>query len=189
MTRRVGPCGGARTRSCSSPSRAPRPVTRSPSPGRTTSGDTRTDGSHGQPDARAPAPDRPSGVSGGDEATPDHLGDAMLRTAGRSGWPPGACTAGSAGGRSQDRPQTASPNTARCWRTATPPSSSRPRGEELWTRKRGPKNASLEQCDLGKGPGVVKGAFVELPRFFADTGRVHGPRDAPGAPAWRRCRA
>ena len=27
-------------------------------------------------------------------------------------------------------------------------------------------------CDLGKGPGVVKGAFVELPRYFADTGRV-----------------
>ena len=46
------------------------------------------------------------------------------------------------------------------------------RGEALWKRKRGPKNASLEQCDLGKGPGVVKGAFVELPRFFADTGRV-----------------
>ncbi len=46
------------------------------------------------------------------------------------------------------------------------------RGEELWKEKRGPKNASLEQCDLGKGPGVVKGAFVELPRFFKDTGRV-----------------
>jgi sulfur-oxidizing protein SoxA len=46
------------------------------------------------------------------------------------------------------------------------------KGEELWKQKRGPKNASLEQCDLGKGPGVVKGAFVELPRYFADTGRV-----------------
>jgi L-cysteine S-thiosulfotransferase len=46
------------------------------------------------------------------------------------------------------------------------------KGEDLWTQKRGPKNASLEQCDLGKGPGVVKGAFVELPRFFKDTGRV-----------------
>jgi L-cysteine S-thiosulfotransferase len=46
------------------------------------------------------------------------------------------------------------------------------KGEELWTQKRGSKNASLEQCDLGKGPGVVKGAFVELPRFFKDTGRV-----------------
>lgn len=46
------------------------------------------------------------------------------------------------------------------------------KGEELWRQKRGPKNVSLEQCDLGKGPGVVQGAFVELPRFFADTGRV-----------------
>jgi len=46
------------------------------------------------------------------------------------------------------------------------------RGEALWKQARGPKNASLAQCDLGKGPGVVKGAFVELPRYFADTGRV-----------------
>ena len=46
------------------------------------------------------------------------------------------------------------------------------KGEDLWKQKRGPKNASLEQCDLGKGAGVVKGAFVELPRRFADTGRV-----------------
>lgn len=45
-------------------------------------------------------------------------------------------------------------------------------GEELWTKVRGPKNASMEQCDLGKGPGVLDGAFVELPRFFKDTGRV-----------------
>jgi L-cysteine S-thiosulfotransferase len=46
------------------------------------------------------------------------------------------------------------------------------KGEALWTQKRGPKNASLERCDLGKGPGAVKGAFVELPRYFSDTGRV-----------------
>jgi sulfur-oxidizing protein SoxA len=46
------------------------------------------------------------------------------------------------------------------------------KGEDLWKQKRGPKNASLEQCDLGKGPGVIKGAFVELPRYFKDTGRV-----------------
>jgi sulfur-oxidizing protein SoxA len=46
------------------------------------------------------------------------------------------------------------------------------KGEGLWKQKRGPKNASLETCDLGKGPGVVKGAFVELPRYFADTKRV-----------------
>ena len=35
-----------------------------------------------------------------------------------------------------------------------------------------PKNASLARCDLGLGPGVVKGAFVQLPRYFADTGRM-----------------
>jgi sulfur-oxidizing protein SoxA len=46
------------------------------------------------------------------------------------------------------------------------------KGEALWKQKRGAKNASLEQCDLGKGPGVVKGAFVELPRYFADTKKV-----------------
>ena len=46
------------------------------------------------------------------------------------------------------------------------------KGEELWKTKRGPKNFSLQQCDLGKGPGVVKGVFVELPRWFADTAQV-----------------
>jgi sulfur-oxidizing protein SoxA len=46
------------------------------------------------------------------------------------------------------------------------------KGENLWTQKRGPKNASLEQCDLGLGPGVVKGVFVQLPKYFADTKRV-----------------
>ena len=46
------------------------------------------------------------------------------------------------------------------------------RGEDLWKKKTGPKNASLEQCDLGKGPGVVKGAYVELPRYFKDTNKV-----------------
>jgi len=46
------------------------------------------------------------------------------------------------------------------------------KGEDLWHQKRGPKNATLERCDLGKGPGVVKGAFVELPRYFEDTARM-----------------
>ena len=46
------------------------------------------------------------------------------------------------------------------------------KGEVMWTQARGPKNASFAQCDLGKGPGVVKGAFVELPRWFADTAKV-----------------
>jgi sulfur-oxidizing protein SoxA len=46
------------------------------------------------------------------------------------------------------------------------------RGEELWKQKRGPKNVSLEQCDLGLGPGVVKGAYARLPRYFADADAV-----------------
>jgi sulfur-oxidizing protein SoxA len=46
------------------------------------------------------------------------------------------------------------------------------RGEALWKERRGAKSVSLEACDLGKGPGVVAGAFAELPRYFADAGRV-----------------
>jgi sulfur-oxidizing protein SoxA len=46
------------------------------------------------------------------------------------------------------------------------------RGEALWQQVRGPKNASLEECDLGKGPGKVEGAFAELPRYFEDADRV-----------------
>lgn len=46
------------------------------------------------------------------------------------------------------------------------------RGEGLWKTRVGPKNASLEQCDLGKGPGVVKGAYAELPRYFKDVNKV-----------------
>jgi sulfur-oxidizing protein SoxA len=46
------------------------------------------------------------------------------------------------------------------------------RGEALWKEKRGPKNASLESCDLGKGPDKVEGAFAELPRYFQEADRV-----------------
>jgi sulfur-oxidizing protein SoxA len=45
-------------------------------------------------------------------------------------------------------------------------------GEALWNKPAGPKNASLERCDLGLGAGVVDGAFAQLPRYFADTDRV-----------------
>ena len=46
------------------------------------------------------------------------------------------------------------------------------KGKELWFAKRGPNNASLEKCDLGLGPGVVKGAYVRMPRYFPDVGKV-----------------
>ena len=36
------------------------------------------------------------------------------------------------------------------------------KGEGLWKRKQGPKAASLEACDLGLGPGVVKGANAQM---------------------------
>ena len=45
-------------------------------------------------------------------------------------------------------------------------------GEKLFKQAAGPKNASLQQCDFGKGPGVLDGAYVEMPRYFADTGKV-----------------
>ena len=34
------------------------------------------------------------------------------------------------------------------------------------------EHVSLEQCDLGKGPGKLDGAFAELPRYFADADKV-----------------
>ena len=46
------------------------------------------------------------------------------------------------------------------------------KGEGLWMEKRGPKNASLEQCDLGQGPGKLEGAYAALPKYFKDTGKV-----------------
>ncbi len=46
------------------------------------------------------------------------------------------------------------------------------RGEALWKTPAGSNKASLEKCDLGKGPGVVDGAFAELPRYFADADKV-----------------
>lgn len=46
------------------------------------------------------------------------------------------------------------------------------KGEELWKQKRGPNSVSLEQCDLGLGRGVVKGAYVQTPRYFADADQV-----------------
>jgi sulfur-oxidizing protein SoxA len=46
------------------------------------------------------------------------------------------------------------------------------RGEALWAAKRGSKNVSLEQCDLGEGPGKLEGAYAKLPRYFKDTDKV-----------------
>ncbi|MBL8807569.1 MAG: sulfur oxidation c-type cytochrome SoxA [Rhodospirillales bacterium] len=45
-------------------------------------------------------------------------------------------------------------------------------GEELWRKPAGPKNVSLEKCDLGLGAGKVEGAYAQLPRYFKDTNKV-----------------
>lgn len=45
-------------------------------------------------------------------------------------------------------------------------------GEALWKKPQGPKNVSLERCDLGEGTGVLKGAYAHLPRYFKDADRV-----------------
>lgn len=45
-------------------------------------------------------------------------------------------------------------------------------GEDLWKKPQGPNKVSLEKCDLGKGPGVLKGAYAALPRYFKDVDRV-----------------
>jgi len=46
------------------------------------------------------------------------------------------------------------------------------KGEQLWKSPGGPNKVSLEKCDLGLGPGVVKGAYARMPRYFADVDRV-----------------
>ena len=46
------------------------------------------------------------------------------------------------------------------------------RGEAMWKTPRGPNKVSFERCDLGLGPGVVKGAYARMPRYFADADRV-----------------
>lgn len=45
-------------------------------------------------------------------------------------------------------------------------------GADFWLQPNGPRQVSLESCDLGLGPGVVAGAYASLPRYFADTGTV-----------------
>jgi L-cysteine S-thiosulfotransferase len=46
------------------------------------------------------------------------------------------------------------------------------RGKKLFYEKRGPRKASLEQCDFGLGPGKLEGASAQLPRYFPDTDKV-----------------
>ena len=59
----------------------------------------------------------------------------------------------------------------RC-RTAIRPSCGKRAAKACGKQPRGPKKVSLEKCDLGLGPGVVKGAYAQMPRYFADADRV-----------------
>ncbi len=45
---------------------------------------------------------------------------------------------------------------------------------EVWYEvgKEAIKKYNLDKCDLGLGPGVFKGAAAQLPRYFADAGKV-----------------
>lgn len=45
-------------------------------------------------------------------------------------------------------------------------------GEALFKKPAGPKNASLEKCDFGMGPGKLKGAYAQMPRYFKDSKKV-----------------
>lgn len=45
-------------------------------------------------------------------------------------------------------------------------------GEALWKKPQGPRQVSLEACDLGLGSGVLKAAYARLPRYFKDADRV-----------------
>jgi sulfur-oxidizing protein SoxA len=46
------------------------------------------------------------------------------------------------------------------------------KGEILYKTPAGPKNVSLEKCDFGLGPGVIKGAYAQMPRYMPDTQRM-----------------
>jgi sulfur-oxidizing protein SoxA len=46
------------------------------------------------------------------------------------------------------------------------------KGELLYKTAAGPKKSSLEKCDFGLGPGVIKGAYAQMPRYMPDTNRV-----------------
>ena len=63
------------------------------------------------------------------------------------------------------------------------------KGEELWKTKRGPKNASLEQCDLGLGPGVRQGRLRADAALLRRRRPGDGLRVAPRLVHGERCRA
>ncbi|WP_457634011.1 sulfur oxidation c-type cytochrome SoxA [Oceanithermus desulfurans] len=45
-------------------------------------------------------------------------------------------------------------------------------GEEYYNSLEGASGKTMADCDFGKGPGVLEGAYAELPKYFADSDRV-----------------
>ena len=83
--------------------------------------------------------------------------------------------------RRTPRPKKRSRNTGRCSRRtlgAIPALLDADRGEALWTTPRGPKNVSLEQCDLGKGAGQGRRRLRRAAALFRGRRPRHGSRDA-----------
>ena len=80
--------------------------------------------------------------------------------------------------RARAAPSTRSRSIAPLCRTAIRPSSGKRAVQALWKEQRGPKNASLEQCDLGLGAGVVKGAYARAAAIFRRRRSRDGPRNA-----------
>ena len=63
-------------------------------------------------------------------------------------------------------------NIVRRCRRETRPSCGRRAARTSGRSRADPSKVSFERCDLGLGPGVVKGAYARLPRYFADAGKV-----------------
>ena len=45
-------------------------------------------------------------------------------------------------------------------------------GEEYFYTPRGPNEVTMEDCDFGLGPGVLEGAYAQMPRYFEDSDMV-----------------
>lgn len=88
---------------------------------------------------------------------------SALLAAGLGGHPGGGAQASDAEKFSAFRDMLSEDNPGEFWIDA---------GKVLFHEVRGPKQQSLESCDFGLGPGVLQGAYAQMPRYFADTGRV-----------------
>ena len=89
-----------------------------------------------------------------------------------------------AGRRRRTRPRRSSRSSARSSRRTTRRSCSRPRARSCGRRKRGPKNASLEQCDLGLGAGRGEGRLRAACRATSPTSARSWTPSGASCTAW-----